>query len=190
MRALGDGTVYLRATCQNGYDHPRVISQREVSISGLGKPYLDPYGFVAGGLYDLSEGELGAGNEQGVAFARDGFSMAGFTRVDFGPAGSDEITLPVFALDSEEHRIQLWLGDPRAGGERLCELRYQKPSRWNVYQPQTWRLPKRISGVQTLCFAMNEKIHLKGFSFTRQSRGADKSRPGQRKLFGMPEAGS
>ncbi|MCH5286354.1 MAG: DUF4982 domain-containing protein [Christensenellaceae bacterium] len=170
VRALGDGTVYLRATCDNGYDHPRVISQQEVFISGLGAPNLDPYGFVAGGLHDLSGGELGAGNEQGVSFARDGWSMAGFSRVDFGPVGSDEVTLPIFALDDKEYVMQLWLGDPRQGGERLADLRYQKPSRWNVYQPETYRLPRRLTGLQTLCFAMEAKVHLKGFSFTRQSR--------------------
>ena len=170
VRALGDGTVYLRATCNNGYDHPRVISQQEVFITGLGAPNLDPYGFVAGGLHDLSGGELGAGNDQGVSFARDGWSMAGFTRVDFGPVGSDEVTLPIFALDDKPYMMGLWLGDPRHGGEHVADLPYQKPSRWNVYQPETYRLPRRLTGLQTLCFTMTAKVHLKGFSFTRQSR--------------------
>ena len=170
VRALGDGMAYLRASCSNGYDHPRIISQMEVTINGLGQPSLDPYGFVTAGLYDLSEGELGAGNEQGMAFARDGRSMAGFSRVDFGPVGSDEITMSVFALDDKEYFIQLWLGDPRKGGERLADLRYQKPSRWNVYQPETWKLPCRITGLQTLCFVMEAKAHVKGFSFKRLSR--------------------
>ena len=170
VRALGDGVAYLRASCNNGYEHPRVISQMEITITGLGKPNIDPYGFVTAGLYDLSEGELGAGNEQGVAFARDGRSMAGFSRVDFGPVGSDELTMPVFALDDKEYVIQLWLGDPRAGGEHLTDLHYQKPSRWNVYQPETWRLPRRLTGLQTLCFVMEAKAHVKGFSFKRLSR--------------------
>ena len=170
VRALGDGAVYLRASCGNGYDHPRVISQQEMTISGLGAPYLDPYGFVVGGLRDLTGGDLGAGNEQGVCFARDGWSMAGFTRVDFGPVGSDEVTLPIFALDDKEYVMKLYLGDPRQGGEHVADLRYQKPSRWNVYQPETYRLPRRLTGVQTLCFTMEAKAHLKGFSFTRQSR--------------------
>ena len=170
LRALGDGLVYLRASCNNGYDHPRVISQMEVSIEGLGAPNLDPYGFVAGGLCDVTGGEIGTGNEQGVSFARDGWSMVGFTRVDFGPVGSDEITLPIFALDDKEYVMQLWLGDPREGGEHLADLRYQKPSRWNVYQPETYTLPRRITGLRTLCFVMTAKVHLKGFSFTRLSR--------------------
>ncbi len=170
VRALGDGTVYLRALCNNGYRHPRLISPIEILIDGLGTPNLDPYSFIAGGLYDISSGEISPGNERGLAFSRDGRSMAGFTNVDFGPDGSDEMTLPVFALDGDRYEIEMYLGNPDEGAPLFALLPYQKPSRWNVYQSETYRLPCRITGVQTVCFAMNRKIHLKGFSFTRQSR--------------------
>ena len=170
VRALGDGVFYLRAMCCNGYSHPRVISQTEIVIEGFGKPNLDPYGFIAGGLYTLSSGEISPGNEQGIAFARDGRSMAGFTQVDFGPDGSNEITLPIFALDSSHYEVELYLGNPDEGAPRFATLPYQKPSRWNVYQSETYTLPQRLTGVQTICFVMHRKIHLKGFSFTRQSR--------------------
>ena len=118
----------------------------------------------------MSYGELTSGNEQGVAFARDGESMAGFACVDFGSVGSDEITLPIFALDSSCYEISLWDGHPREGGEVIAVLPYQKASRWNVYQPETYKLPRRLTGLHTLCFTIDRKIHLKGFSFTRQSR--------------------
>lgn len=174
VHGVGDGDIYLRATCCNGYDHPRVISQQEICISGMGQPNLNPYEFVSAGLYHFTDGEIGAGNEQGIAFGRDGYSMAGFERVDFGPVGSDEITLPIFALDDKRYEMTLWLGNPRQGGEKLAVLAYQKPSRWNVYQPETYKLPRRLTGVQTLCFSMESKVHLKGFSFTRQSRAWQK----------------
>ena len=170
VRALGDGVAYLRALCHNGAEHARVISHMEINMSGLGTPNRDPYGFVTGGLYDLSSGEISPGNDKGIAFARDGRSMAGFTRVDFGPDGSDEIFLPIFALDGNFYELELWQGVPGEGGELIAKLPYQKPSKWNVYQPETYRLPRRLTGIQTLCFVMEKKIHLKGFSFTRQSR--------------------
>lgn len=169
--ARGDGTILLRALCGNATDHPEIISQLEIRISGFGSAALDPYHFVSAGLYDLSEGDIGAGNEQGIAFARDGYSMAGFSRIDFGSAGSDTVTLPVFALDGDEHKIPLWLGDPREkDSELLTVLKYQKPSIWNVYQPETYVLPRRLKGINTLCFTMNDKVHLKGFLFEKQSR--------------------
>lgn len=34
VTALGDDTVYLRASCTNGYDHPRIISQQDIVITG------------------------------------------------------------------------------------------------------------------------------------------------------------
>ncbi len=170
VTGLGDGAVYLRASCNNGYDHARVISQQDILVEGMGQPNLDPYGFVSGGLYSVSYGDLTSGNEQGVSFARDGESMAGFTNVDFGPVGSDEITLPIFALDGSHYDVTLWDGHPREGGEVIAVLPYQKQTRWNVYQPETYKLPCRLTGLHTLCFTMQRKIHLKGFSFTKQSR--------------------
>ncbi|MBR1822585.1 MAG: glycoside hydrolase family 2, partial [Clostridia bacterium] len=166
----GDGRFYLRAVCNNGAAHARVISQLELEARGFGSAFLDPYGFIAGGLYGFSEGEITPGNDKGIAFARDGRSMAGFSNVDFGPVGSDEITIPVFALDGSAYEIALYRGDPRKGGELLAKLPYQKPCIWNTYQPDTWKLPARLTGVQTLCFVMDRKIHLKGFSFARLSR--------------------
>ena len=56
------------------------------------------------------------------------------------------------------------------GSELIGDLHYQKPSRWNVYQPETYRLKKRLKGVTSICFVLHAKIHLKGFSFTRQEK--------------------
>ncbi|MBQ7656619.1 MAG: DUF4982 domain-containing protein, partial [Clostridia bacterium] len=170
VTALGDGSVYLRAAANNGYPHPRVLSVIEVSATGFGPVGLNPYEFVAGSLCDLREGDVGVGNERGIAFARESESAIGFSNVDFGPAGSDEITIPIFALNGDLYRLKLWDGMPGQGGRFLCELPYQKPSIWNTYQSETWRLPEALRGVHTLAFSLDEKVHFKGFSFARQSR--------------------
>ena len=170
VTGLGDGQYYLRAACRNGSAHTRVISQLEITVSGFGKANLDPYGFITGGLHDVDDGGIGAGNEQGIAFSREGFSMVGFSYVDFGAVGSDEITVPIFALNDERYDLTLWDGDPREGGRRIAVLPYQKPSIWNVYQEETWKLPERLTGLHTICFSIDRKIHMKGFRFTRQSR--------------------
>ena len=51
---------------------------------------------------------------------------------------------------------------------------YQKPSVWNEYQEETYHLKKRLSGVTSLCFVVEKKIHLKGFRFTRINRAWQK----------------
>ncbi len=170
ITGLGDGVCYLRAAAANGEDHPRILSQLECRLSGFGAVSLDPYSLISGSLYDVHKGEITPGNEQGIAFAREGWSLAGFSHVDFGPVGSDEIVLPVFALNDERYMIGVWDGVPDEGGEKLADLAYQKPSIWNVYQEETYRLPRVLRGLHTLCFSMDQKVHLKGFRFIRQSR--------------------
>ena len=170
VNVSGDGHYYLRALGGNCADHPEIISQIEFEATGIGRPALNPYQFISAGLYDISSGEIGSGNEKGIAFARDGESMAGFSRVDFGKTGSDRMILPIFALDGKLYEIELFEGDPRREGRLITKLRYQKPSIWNQYQEETFLLPERLTGIRCLCFRMREKVHLKGFRFEQQSR--------------------
>jgi beta-galactosidase len=53
------------------------------------------------------------------------------------------------------------------GSEKLATVLYDKGSVWNTYQDVTVRLPRRIRGVATLCLVFREKVHVKGFCFTR-----------------------
>lgn len=176
VRALGDGDFRVRCVTRNGTDRINLISELEFSAQDLGVAYKDPYTFVSGGLYDYSKGDIGPGNERGVSTARDGESHVGFRNIDFGPYGSDTITIPIFALNDEAYRIQIWEGMPgEAGSELVGDVIYQKPSIWNVYQAETYKLNKRLKGVTSICFVLNKKVHIKGFSFERQSRAFGKN---------------
>lgn len=176
VTALSDGKFYIRCTSKNGTGKTKLISQLEFSVSGLGTAYKDPYGFILGGLYDYSKGDVGNGNERGVSTARDGETHVGFHGIDFGPYGSDTITIPIFALSSEEYYIQIWEGMPgEEGSELLANVVYQKESRWNVYQEETYRLPRRLRGVTSICFVLRQKVHIKGFSFERKNRAFEQN---------------
>ena len=166
----GDGKYYLRAMTGERAAHPDIISQIEFSADGIGKPSIDPYSFVSAGLYDIHSGEIGAGNEKGIAFDREKESMAGFSRIDFGKAGSDRLTLSIFALDEKPYEIDIFDGVPDRSGNKIATLHYQKPSIWNVYQAESYSLPVRLTGEKTICFRMHQKVHLKGFVFEKQSR--------------------
>lgn len=167
VSAKADGEFYVRCMSDNGTGKVKLISQLDFVAEGLGKPFLNPYEFISAGLYKWSSGEVGNGNEKGIASARDGVTKVGFRDIDFGTFGADEITLPIFALDSGAHTIELWEGMPgEAGSGKITDLIYQKPSKWNVYQPETYRLPYKLKGVKSLCFVFFEKVHMKGFSFT------------------------
>lgn len=176
VSALGDGEFRLRATSSNGTDKTKLISQLEFKATGLGTAYKDPYGFITGGLYDYTKGDVGNGNERGVATSRDGETHVGFRNIDFGPYGSDTITIPIFSLSSEDYFLQIWEGMPdEEGSTLLADVVYQKESRWNVYQEETYQLSKRLSGITSICFVLKQKIHIKGFSFERQSRAFEQN---------------
>ncbi|MCM3694183.1 glycoside hydrolase family 2 TIM barrel-domain containing protein [Neobacillus niacini] len=171
ITSLGDGDFRVRCTSKNGTDKTKLISQLEFIAEGLGTAYKDPYGFISAGLYDYSKGEVGNGNERGVATSRDGETQVGFHDIDFGHYGSDTITLPIFALSSEEYSLQIWEGMPdEDGSELVADVIYQKESKWNVYQTETYRLSKRLCGITSICFVLQKKVHLKGFSFEKQNR--------------------
>ena len=167
MTALGDGDFRLRCMSKSGSDKIRVISQLEFSIQGLGQAYYNPYDFIAGSLYSSFIGEVGNGNEKGVATARDAESVVSYSNISFGKTGSDEITVSVFALSDEAFPIQIWRGIPgEEDSELLADVVYQKPMIWNVYQPETWKLDRKLTGINTISFVLHDKVHIKGFSFT------------------------
>lgn len=174
ITAIGDGKFYIRCMAGQG-GHVRVISQLECEAEGLGQAFLNPYEFVSAGLFTRTIGEVTNGNEKGIATARDGRSGVVYENIDFGDFGSDEVTLPVFALSDEDYLIDVWLGVPFAEGSRCIDtLHYQKPSRWNVYQEETYRLSERIKGVVTIGFVMHAKVHLKGFSFRKPEKAFER----------------
>lgn len=172
VRALGDGAFRVRCMAKNDEGRITLISQLEMEAAGLGCCFLDPYRFISAGLCSDTIGEIGNGNEKGIATARDGRSGVVYENIDFGGFGSDEITMPVFALSGEAYPIEIWVGHPEREGSRLLDtVVYQKPSIWNTYQEERWKLPERIKGIVTLAFCLNAKVHIKGFCFTRQRRG-------------------
>lgn len=171
LSAIGDGTVYVRCAARNGSDKIRLISQMEFTISSFGEAFITPYDLVSAGVYTFGTDNLTNGNERGMATARDDESIIGFEGIDFGDYGSDTITLPIFALDSEEFPIEIWEGIPgREAANLLTVVTYQKPSKWNEYQEETYYLPKRLKGISAISFVLHRKIHLKGFSFTKYNK--------------------
>ncbi|MCL2204335.1 MAG: DUF4982 domain-containing protein [Defluviitaleaceae bacterium] len=164
-----DGEVFIRCAAHNGKDHPDFISLLPVTLTGFGKPFLDPYHFLAGGLYNRSNTQMGNGNERGVATLRDGESHVGFADLVFGPHGSNEVTFWLFPMDPTPFDFDIFLGMPDAG-RKLYTAHYDKGSKWNTYIPVTYTLPERLTGVQTLSLVFRRKVHIKGFQFTPPAR--------------------
>ncbi|SHM98619.1 glycoside hydrolase family 2 TIM barrel-domain containing protein [Gracilibacillus kekensis] len=176
ITAFGDGEFRVRCTSKNGKNTINLISELELKAEGLGTAFKDPYSFISAGLYDQHKGELTNGNERGVATSRDGESQIGFQDIDFGKEGSDTLTVPIFALTSEPYELQIWEGMPgEVSSTLLADAIYQKESKWNVYQEETFRLSKKLKGITSLSFVTNKKMHIKGFRFEKQSRAFEQN---------------
>lgn len=175
LTAIGDGEIWVRCMSRNGRENPCLISQLCFTAQGFGEMYLDPYGFISGGLYTYSNRPLNNGNERGAATPPEGESHVGFSRVDFGEYGSDLITLPLFSLTQSPFPVEIWTGIPgKKDAEHLATVTYTQGSVYNTYLEQTFRLPRRLKGVTDITFVFRQKVHLKGFSFERQTRAYEK----------------
>ncbi|MCR5557372.1 MAG: DUF4982 domain-containing protein [Butyrivibrio sp.] len=171
IEAIGDGDFVLRCEARSGRDVVAVMSCLEFKVEGIGQAFLDPYGFIPGSLYTSYQGQIGSGNDHGVASSKGEETVISFSGIDFGKDGSDEITVPIFTLNDDEYVIEVWKGIcGELGSELLNRAIYQKKSIWNVYQEDTWKLSERLTGLQTISFKVFNKMHIKGFSFTRKSR--------------------
>ena len=171
IEAVGDGDFVLRCEAKSGRDVVAVMSCLEFKVEGIGQAFLDPYGFIPGSLYTSYQGQIGSGNDHGVASAKGEETVISFGGIDFGKDGSDEITVPIFTLNDDEYVIEVWKGIcGEADSKLLSRAIYQKKTIWNVYQEDTWKLSEKLTGLQTISFKVFNKMHIKGFSFTRQSR--------------------
>jgi len=168
ITALGDGAFNVRCMVKNGTDKVKLISQMEFVIQNMGPATMDPYSFVVGGLFNCQQGTVLSGIENAASTARQGFTAVGYSGLDFGEYGSDEITVSIFANTNDPQFIQFWEGMPgEEGSELLYEGVYHKQSRWQVFQPETYKLKKRLWGQTTLSICTRSSMELGGFTFTR-----------------------
>lgn len=169
IKANGDGEFFLRALCKNGTSKYHVISVLPFTISGMGSALVNPYEFVTAGLFDVSSGNIINGIEQGASFTQ-GKSWFGFENVDFGMAGSDTITLPVYSNMNTPTRLWFYDGRPDEGGELIGDFEYNKPPRWLTYIPETYKLTKRLKGIHTFVIMGMNAASVKGFEFKFESK--------------------
>ncbi|MBQ7956002.1 MAG: DUF4982 domain-containing protein [Lachnospiraceae bacterium] len=172
IKALGDGHFRVRCISRDGSEKVRQISELELTAEGLGQAFINPYEFVVGGLYSDSKGDVSGYNERGVGTGREGETWIGYSNVDFGDYGSDEISIPIFAMNDDPYGLQIWEGMPDEEGSRLlADVVYQMPCIWDVYQTVTYKLSRRVRGIKTICFVTkDQKFFIKGFSFKKYNK--------------------
>ena len=176
ITGVSDGSFQVRCMSCNGTSTIKMISQLDFTVEGMGQTFHSPYEPVAGIAYAGSFGgdvSRGVQNSAGTDKAQPTGLL--YESLDFGEFGSDEITLSIFANDNDPHRIQIWEGEPEESGSKtqgtlVGEVIYQKPGIWEVFQPETFTLPRRLQGVTDMTIVSEDKFFLKEFYFTRQEK--------------------
>ncbi|SHJ65082.1 beta-galactosidase [Anaerocolumna jejuensis DSM 15929] len=170
ITALGDGEFRLRCTANNGCKVPGIVSELEFEITGLGEAALNPYEFVSAGLYNSSNTEIHSGLSGGVS-TENTQNYIGFKGVDFGDYGSDELRIPIYYLGNDPFEIEIWEGMPEEeNASLLLKTIYHKDFIWNTYQPEIFKLPRRLKGISTLCIGVKIKLDIQGFQFKKYEK--------------------
>ncbi len=175
ITGLGDGDFLVRCLSKNGTEKGKLISQLDMRVEGMGSAFVNPYEPVSGMSYSESYGDVGRGVENSACTDKAVETGLIYRNLDFGEYGSEEITLSIFANDSDAHSLQIWRGIP--GGEEsllLGDVIYQKPSKWEVFQSETYHLNQRISGMADIAIVAYDKLFLKEFYFTRLEKAFEK----------------
>lgn len=175
ISALGDGEFKLRCTANNGGRIPQIISELEFKITGIGAATINPYQMVDAGLYNAGNYEFDAGLLGGITTENDRENQIGFKGLDFGEFGSDEVTLPVNYWGDNPIPLEIWEGIPgEEGAELLLNTHYQAKLVWETFQPNTFKLPKRLKGITTVSFVLYNRTNWKGFEFTKPVKAYEK----------------
>lgn len=169
LKAFGDGNFRLRAYSKNGTDIPKVISELEYTVTGLGKAEKDPYIFVAACLCDFSNVPVTT-IDRGSLGGFNGRTVVGFSSIDFG-GGTKHITLSVGnSGGGEDYPVELYLGDADNGGEYIGTFNIKNNGGWDRAYPQEFDLPRRISGIHDISFVINDSCIFGGFEFAKYDR--------------------
>lgn len=175
ITGLGDGDFLVRCMSRNGTDKVKLISQLEMKVEGMGCAFANPYELVSGMTYSRSRGDVGRGTENSACTDKVCETQLTYENLDFGDYGSDEVTLSIYANDSDAHSIQIWQGVPEEEGSGLLgDVIYQKPGEWEVFQTETYRLDRRLSDIAAVTIVAHDKLFLKGFYFTKIEKAFEK----------------
>lgn len=177
LKAVCDGEFIMRVSANNGHDYPEIISELEMSVSGVGNPKFNPYKLVEACRYtnfDRTKEEPKLAFTGGISTRGIGGSWVSFDKVDFGDQGSDEIHVPAFCW-SPSWKIKVYDGEPDSG-ELLCESQFEAEYQYNTYTEKPFRLNRRLFGVHTISIWVEIELVWHGFRFTEDLKAFGKLR--------------
>ena len=170
ISAKGDGKYKIRAFCKNGSEIPSVFSEISFENTGFGNALTNPYTFVSSGLYSFSNYPLNIIERGAVSGIRER-TVIGFSNIDFGSFGSDEIVLHCGHSSGDDPvPIELWIGNPDEGGIFVQTLEFEPNGRWDGFEPQVFKLSQRLKGISSIALVVSARIIVGGFEFVKHNK--------------------
>lgn len=174
ISAKGDGKYRIRASCNNGKDHPEVFSDLVFENTGFGCALTDPYSFVSASLYNFSNHPLNVVERAAISGIKER-TVIGFDNVDFGSYGTDEIILHCGHCGGDEPvPVEFWIGNPDNGGRMIEVLAFENNKLWDNFAPQKFVLSERLKGIISISFVVSEHIIVGGFEFAKKNKAYEK----------------
>ena len=165
VKGLGDGKFTVRVYCNNGSEFPQVISETNFECSGMGQAVRDPYSFICANTFALSRNSVNLIENNSLGGFSAG-SMAVYTGVDFGRAGSDSVTIYIGNCNNRDIPVKLYDGAPDEA--RLIDtLMFPHNNGWDHAEPITYKLPETLRGVHTVTIGIDDGCIFGGFEFTK-----------------------
>ncbi len=179
ITARGDGKYRIRAVCKNGKEHPEVVSDLVFENTGFGSALTDPYAFVSASLHNFSNLPLNV-VERGAVSGIKERTVIGFSNVDFGNYGSDELILHCGHCGGNEPvSVELWLGNPDDNGRYIETLKFENNGLWDRFGPQKFTLSEKIKGISSISFVVSEHIIVGGFEFVKKNKAYEQLSPAE-----------
>ncbi len=162
VEGLGDGQFRLRAFAKNGSDIPKVLSELEMEVQGMGQAQKNPYEFISASLYDYSSKPVSV-IERGALGGFDGRTIIGFKSVDFSLAGAQGVTLSIGNCTGSDVRVDMYLDAP--DGEHAGSFDFADNNGWDRGYPVSYSLPRIIKGMHDIFFKMDMGCIFSGIQF-------------------------
>ncbi|MCL2697050.1 MAG: DUF4982 domain-containing protein [Oscillospiraceae bacterium] len=167
VKAVSDGVFKLRATCNNGREHPEIISEINLTVTGVADAVKNPFEFIHAGRYDISYTPLKIIEHGAISGVNDVKTLAGFKNVDFGKNKTSSLRLFLGTTSYYDCvPVELHIGDVKAGTARLLEtLSFPRNNLHYDFAPHDFTLSETLSGRHDICFILDRRCVFGGFEF-------------------------
>ena len=189
VTALGDGRFKVLASCNNGKDHPEIISELNFTVSGIGEALKNPFSFMSASCYEISYAPLKIIERGSVAGVNRSKTLIGFKNLYFGKIKADLLRLHIGTtsyFDEVLVEIHLRAADGNSslngidGNFKLLEtVSFPRNNLHYDYAPFDFRLSEKLSGKTDICFVVDRRCVFGGFEFINE-RAFEKIHAGEK----------